>query len=152
MDLGLIEVWPFRTSAENDSTLLYPPEDYGFFSSATDIGGEIHGELNITESEQPYIVRRSIYVDGYVVERNQLISGYPSLDMHTLTFELAEYLFEITISVIYLSYSQSGHVSQSTGLRNRPTHITCQTQSDTFHLKYNDDRFIRIVLTNRPTM
>ena len=92
MGLGLIEVWPFRTSAENDSSLLYPPEDYGFFSSATDIGGSVHGELNITESEQPYIVRRSIYVDGYVVERNQLKYCYPSLDISLLTFELVIFI------------------------------------------------------------
>ena len=66
MDLGLIDVWPFRTSPEKDSSLLYPPDDYSFFSSSNDIGGEVYGEINITESEQPYIVRRSIYVDGYV--------------------------------------------------------------------------------------
>ena len=85
MDLALIEVWPLRTSTENDSSLLYPPEDYGFFSSSNYIGGEVHGTLNITENEQPYIVRRSIYVDGYVVELNPLKSCYPYSDMAALT-------------------------------------------------------------------
>ncbi|KAI0242540.1 hypothetical protein LSAT2_012906 [Lamellibrachia satsuma] len=62
MDLALIYVWPFRTSADEDASLVLPPDDYGFFSN--DIGGVVRGELNITEREQPYIVRRSIYVDG----------------------------------------------------------------------------------------
>ena len=70
MDLALIDVWPFRSSAEEDSPLVAPPDDYGFFSN--DIGGVVHGELNITEGEEPYVVKRSIYVDGYVVRRKQL--------------------------------------------------------------------------------
>ena len=66
MDLALIDVWPFRSSAEEDAPLA-SPDDYGFFSN--DIGGVVHGELNITEGE---VVKRSIYVDGYVLRRKQL--------------------------------------------------------------------------------
>ena len=70
MDLALVDVWPFRSSAEEDAPLVAPQDDYGFFSN--DIGGVVHGELNITEGEGPYVVKRSIYVDGYVLRRKQL--------------------------------------------------------------------------------
>ena len=70
MDLALVDVWPFRSSAEEDSPLVAPPDDYGFFSN--DIGGVVHGELNITGGEEPYVVKRSIYIDGYVLRQKQL--------------------------------------------------------------------------------
>ncbi|KAI0219995.1 hypothetical protein LSAT2_028473 [Lamellibrachia satsuma] len=70
MDLALISVWPIRTSADEDALLVLPPDDYGFFSN--DIGGVVRGELNITEREQPYIVRRSIYVDEYETKNSSV--------------------------------------------------------------------------------
>lgn len=58
MDLALIDVWPYRISADKEAPLVLPPDDYGFFSNY--IGGEVHGQVNVTE--QTYFVTRSIFV------------------------------------------------------------------------------------------
>ena len=65
MELALVDVWPFRTSTDTDAPLVARPDDYGFFSN--EIGGVVGGELSLTERQQPYIVKRSIYIEGYVV-------------------------------------------------------------------------------------
>ena len=95
MDLALIHVWPFRTSADEDASLVLPPDDYGFFSN--DIGGVVRGELNITEREQPYIVRRSIYVDGYVLRQN--------------TVQLRLYILFVSPSKTLCSVRENYHVA-----------------------------------------
>ena len=57
----MINVWPFRSSRDKDAPLVLPPDDFGFVSEF--FGGIVRGNVTIHEREEPYIVRRHIYVE-----------------------------------------------------------------------------------------
>ena len=57
--LGLIKLWPYRASPDNN-LLVMPPADYWFLSE--EIGGDVVSDMTIRARDSPYVVGRNIFV------------------------------------------------------------------------------------------